>query len=282
MNFWINRIIQKTNLSTQEAWWLFEHLCQLSKESIIAQSYIPTAEQQQNLDLHIKQLCDEHMPLAYIIGTTTFLNLTLHIKQPILIPRPETEEWVYQVITMLKQHYNQGDTFSILDIGTGSGCIAIALAHHFPRAQITATDINQQALELAQDNSKLNHTENITFLQSDLFAQLPKDAQFDLIVSNPPYIDPAALQNMPAQVTQWEDHQALFANNQGLKIIGLILANAATYLKVSDLPYQLILEIDQYHAQEVLAQAQTYQWDKKQAQKDSFNNWRTLWCKKTS
>jgi release factor glutamine methyltransferase len=277
MNSLIKQITAKTSLSTQEAWWLLEHVTKQKKETLIIQNSLSEQDQLslQNLILKIK---DEHMPLAYILGFVPFLDLKIHVKPPILIPRQETEQWVQELIEVLKNEPSAD--FSILDIGTGSGCIALALAKQFPLAHITAIDINRSALELARQNAKINGISNVVFIESDLFLSIPSRSRFDLIVSNPPYIDPSMMNSLSKQVKDWEDHLALFADNQGMAIIDKILQQSHDFLySRPDMPFQLILEIDQYHKDGALSCAQNYDWSAT-ANTDSFGNWRTLWCKK--
>ncbi|MCX5924252.1 MAG: peptide chain release factor N(5)-glutamine methyltransferase [Candidatus Dependentiae bacterium] len=274
----IKEIISKTNLSSQEAWWLLEHVTGKSKEELL---FLHTLTPQQQIILQecILKLTVDHMPLAYLLGFVPFLDLTIDVAPPILIPRPETEEWVHNVIQALKPH--EKEIKNILDIGTGSGCIALALAYGFPQAHVTALDINPEALRLAKSNAEKNNISNFTFLQSDLFSALINNQTFDLIVSNPPYINPDMAQTLSPQVKNWEDPQALFAPDQGLEIIEKILKNSALFLNPStSLPCQLAIEIDQYHKDAALTLAESAGWDAT-AQKDCFGNWRTIWCKKT-
>ncbi|OGB86339.1 protein-(glutamine-N5) methyltransferase, release factor-specific [candidate division TM6 bacterium RIFCSPHIGHO2_12_FULL_38_8] len=268
----------QTNLSFQETCWLLEHVTKKSHAELMLTKQL-TDQEMADLDSTIAQLKD-HKPLAYILGFVPFLDLKMQVKPPILIPRHETEEWVAKLIETLKPFASQ--IKKICDIGTGSGCIALALAKNFPDAKVTAIDINQQVLDLAVSNAKLHGIKNISFLKSDLFDELPKNAKFDLIVSNPPYIDPACAPTLPAQVSAWEDHQALFASDSGLYIITKLLQNAPKFLqKKSTLPVQLILEIGHDQHEKVLKLAKTVGWQA-QALKDSFDKWRTIWLSQPS
>lgn len=277
MNNFIKKITSQTSLSTQEAWWLLEHVTNKKKESLVLQNSLSQAEQS-DIEKLILKIKNEHMPLAYILGFVPFLDLKIHVNPPILIPRQETEEWVQDLIEILKKQSSKD--FSILDIGTGSGCIALALAKALPGAHVTAIDINILSIELARYNAKTNNISNVTFIQSDLFSSIPSGARFDLIVSNPPYIDPSMINSISKQVKDWEDHRALFADNQGMAIIDKILQQSHDFLySRADMPFQLVLEIDQYHKDGALSCAQNYDWSAT-ARKDSFGNWRTLWCTK--
>lgn len=272
----IKKIQQNTNLSEQEAWWMLEKITQKTKEQLYTQTkQLLTDQEQKTIDDWIYKLQHESIPLAYLIGSVPFLDLTIDVKPPILIPRPETEEWVNQLIEAITPF--QESITSILEIGTGSGCIAISIAQKFPQLQITATDINPQALELAQQNANKNNITNITFLKSNLFENISTEQHFDLIVSNPPYINPIMSKEMMPQVTEWEDRQALFANDQGLEIIYEILNNSSQYLrKQSQLPYQLVIEHDYNQHKAIKKHAHQQRWTCSQKQ-DLFGNWRTSW-----
>lgn len=268
-------IQSQTKLSAQEAWWLLQHITNKTQAELLLTNNLNTQEISELEDAML-QLQHQHKPLAYIIGFVPFLDLKIQVQPPILIPRPETEEWVAKIIANFAQ---QHDTIkNICDIGTGSGCIALALAKHFPNAQVTAIDINPQALALAEQNATLNNIKNIIFVQSDLFDKISKNTNFDLIVSNPPYIDPQDLPTMSKNVTTWEDHGALFAKNNGLQIITQILQNSAEFLQKNNaLPAQLILEIDHDQHEKVIELAESFGWTA-QAVRDSFKKLRTIWC----
>ncbi len=275
MNKIINFIVQSTPLSPQQAWWLLEFVTNKNRAQLQTTYEKLTAEQQENLDAYIQQIVRHHKPLAYILGWVPFLDLKLLVTPPTLIPRPETEAWVYALIEIIKK--SKSETLTILDIGTGSGCIALSIAQAFPTAQIYAIDIAQSALDLAQQNAALNNIANVTFLQSNLFANLPADLKFDLIVSNPPYINPTA--QLDASVLNWEDHGALFAPNQGMQIIEQIAAQAHQYLKKNnELAYQLVMEIDASQGDIVKNLLKNCGFQKIEIRKDQFDRDRTMWA----
>ncbi len=266
---------QQTNLSAQECWWLLEHITKKSQAKLLLHGQLSTLEITK-LEQAIYQLNLQHKPLSYILGFVPFLDLNIQVEPPILIPRVETEEWIAKIIQNFAPYKNQ--IKNICDVGTGSGCIALTIAKHFPNAHVTAIDINSQALKLAQKNAAFNNIRNVSFVQSDLFDQLPKNTKFDLIVSNPPYIDLQCLPSMAKQVTAWEDHQALFAQNCGLEITTKIIRNSAMFLqKNSNFPAQLIIEIDHNQHEKVLQIAAQFNWNA-QAVLDGFEKWRTIWC----
>ena len=236
----------------QVAWWLLEKLTNKTQAALIAQKTVivsPTEEKMLNgwLEEHI----NNKKPLQYILGTVPFLNLTLKVVPPVLIPRPETEEWVSNLIEQLQQLKNQ--KLTILDIGTGSGCIALALAKALPDSIVYATDISQLALKVAEENCRTNNISNVRFVLSDIYDNM-RNVFFDLIVSNPPYIAPHYWKTLDKSVTEWEDKQALIADNEGLAVIFAIIADAHKLLKENNemkqltIP-QLVLEIDYNQSQ---------------------------------
>ena len=284
MNKIINQIIQSTNLSLQQAWWLLEFVTDKTRTELQYSSVELSHAQQAQLDEYIKQINVHHKPLAYILGWVPFLDLKLLVQPPTLIPRPETESWVDELIILLRQGFrghvkkSNHEKLTILDIGTGSGCIALSLAQSFPQSQVYALDIAHSALELAQKNAELNQISNITFLQSDLFSNLPADIKFDLIVSNPPYIDSAV--QLDQSVAGWEDHGALFAPNHGLQIIEQIIQQAKKHLKENNgLDYQLVMEIDVSQGDIVKKLLHDYNFKNIEIIKDQFDRDRTVWAK---
>jgi len=151
-----------------------------------------------------------HVPLQYVLGKAYFLDLEFDVTSSVLIPRPETEE----MLSLILKDYQSGTlvkNLRILDIGTGSGCIAISLKHYLPESTVTAVDISQEALHVAADNAVKNNT-SVAFIQTDIldFNQWDSFAQYDLIVSNPPYVTHSEKQFMHPNVLDHEPHTALF------------------------------------------------------------------------
>lgn len=221
----------------QEIWWLLEKIFAKSQVQLITTPKITVQQNQLDLFIKIKDDLAANNPLAYIIGYTQFADLKLLTRSPILIPRPETEEWCLELIKIcntLKIKPNK-----ILDIGTGTGCLALTLKSNFPHARVTACDINKQAILLAQENAALNKL-NINFVNSDVFENI-KDQQFDLIVSNPPYIAYDEYLKLKPNVLEFEDKEALTCDDNGLAIIKKIIKNAHQYLNINGL---LVIEID--------------------------------------
>jgi release factor glutamine methyltransferase len=149
-------------------------------------------------------------PVQYIIGETEFYGLPFRVTQDVLIPRPETEHLVEKVIAFAAGFH----AARIVDVGTGSGSIAVVLAQKLPQAQITATDISSSALAIAEENARRNGVA-VRFLQGDLLEPVPGE-QFDFVVSNPPYVPSADRASLSVEVHDFEPALALFAGADGL------------------------------------------------------------------
>ena len=165
----------------------------------------------------------QHIPAQYIIGKTVFHGLPFQVDSRVLIPRPETEELVDLIL-----EENSEQNLTVLDIGTGSGAIAVSLKKARPNWQITATDISLDALAVARENALQNKTD-IRFVQSDIYSDLSE--KFDLIISNPPYIAYEDKDEVGINVWSSEPHLALFADEAGLAIYRNIIEAAPSYLK---------------------------------------------------
>ena len=180
------------------------------------------SEEDQTLLEDIFQQLSQHTPAQYIIGKTDFHGLEFAVDERVLIPRPETEE----LVDLVLQENSRAD-LRVLDIGTGSGAIAISLANARPDWQVTAVDISPQALEVAKKNAE-NHAVQLDFIQSDVLDKVT--GQFDLIISNPPYISPADTAEVGLNVLHSEPHLALFAEEDGLAIYRKIAEQAGDVL----------------------------------------------------
>jgi len=150
-----------------------------------------------------------YKPIQYIIGETEFYGLKIKVDNSVIIPRPETEELVDWII----KENQPKDSISILDIGTGSGCIAITLAKHLPNAKVFALDISKEALKIAKANAALNSVE-IEFIEADVLDCNFGNLNFDIIVSNPPYVRELEKDTMTDNVLKYEPHLALFVKNE--------------------------------------------------------------------
>jgi release factor glutamine methyltransferase len=202
--------------ATQEAWWLLEKVTKQTKaQLLLANDATLTHEQSSQLQSWLNERIRNKKPLAYILGSVPFCDLDIIVQPPILIPRPETEELVTWLVKQLEPVKDK--KLSILDLCTGSGCIALALARALPAAKIIGVDINPQAIALAESNKNHNRITNVLFVQSDLFASIEPTTVFDLIVSNPPYVTESEYTALSDDVRLWEDKRALIARDQGLE-----------------------------------------------------------------
>ncbi|MEN8124345.1 MAG: peptide chain release factor N(5)-glutamine methyltransferase [Bacteroidota bacterium] len=152
-------------------------------------------------------------PIQYIIGKTEFYGLPFKVNNDVLIPRPETEELVQWVINETQEKRKKKKGLTLLDIGTGSGCIAIALAKNLPDAEVWALDISDKALKIAKENAKLN-TVNIQFLNENILKVEKLSVKFDIIISNPPYVRELEKSKIQNNVLLNEPHLALFVKDE--------------------------------------------------------------------
>ena len=212
----------------------------------------------------------EGMPVAYLVGRREFYSLSFRVTPDVLIPRPETELLVIAVLDLVKQaevgkegreeRGEGGETgqsqipdqqdprpqspapgLRIADLGTGSGIIAVCLAKDFPTCRVTAVDISPAALAIARENAqKHGVADRIEFFESDLFAAVPADRQYDFIVSNPPYIKTAEMEQLAVDVRKYEPRVALEAGPRGTEVIEPLVAQAAKRLRPGG---YLLLEI---------------------------------------
>lgn len=175
--------------------------------------------------------CAQHEPVAYLVGRAHFYSLDFKVTPAVLVPRPETELLVSEAIHFLRQ--TTRPTVDVLDLGTGSGCIAVAVATHVVEAEIVAADNSTDALAVAAENVEQHDLQQrVTLCPSDLFAQVEDSgkALFDLIVTNPPYIAAAQFEKLDPNVREYEPKQALLGGDDGLDVIRTILARAEPYL----------------------------------------------------
>ena len=171
-------------------------------------------------DIYIKLA--SHIPAQYIIGHAEFYGMQLKVDERVLIPRPETEELVKLILTE-----NPEKNLKVLDIGTGSGAIALALAKNRPDWSVTAADISQDALDLSLENAYAQNL-NLSFIKSDCFSEI--SSKYDIIVSNPPYISRVDEAEVGLNVLHSEPHLALFADEDGQAIYRRIAEESKDYL----------------------------------------------------
>ena len=186
-----------------------------------------TQEQEKYFLEMIKERLNER-PIAYIIGNREFMGLDFFVKEGVLIPRPDTEILVEEIINIC----NNRTGLNILDIGTGSGAITISLAKYLDKSHVVSADISDIALEIASKNAISNNVdERIDFIKSDVFSNVPQEEKFDLIVSNPPYIRKADIDGLDRQVKDFEPYNALEGGEDGLDFYRKITKESKDFLK---------------------------------------------------
>jgi release factor glutamine methyltransferase len=226
-----------TQIARRDAETLLAHLLGRDRAWLLAhpEAELDPSRLETFRDLAVRRAA--HEPLQHLTGTQEFYGLALHVTRDTLIPRPETELLVEAVLDWAA---HQKTVLRILDVGTGTGAIALALATHLPTAEIVATDLSPSALETAQGNAdRLGLAHRIRFLASDLLTELDPETRFDAIVSNPPYIPTGDAPTLQPEVVDYEPHTALFAGSDGLELYRRLIPEAHTALRSNG---QLALE----------------------------------------
>ena len=186
---------------------ILEKLTGFSRTEILLNKNTLFSNEQHNVIESFIEKLKKFVPIQYILGETEFYSLTFNVNESVLIPRPETEELVDWI-----RNENENDrngNLQLLDIGTGSGCIAICLKHEFPNAEVDAFDISDLALETAKSNASLNELV-VNFLKVDILNAPDFDKKWDIIVSNPPYVLESEKTEILVNVLEYEPHSALF------------------------------------------------------------------------
>lgn len=213
---------------------LLAHVLKMSRVKMYVEFERPLSENELGLFRKYVTRRSKNEPLQYITGRTEFMGLPFEVNPSVLIPRPETEVLCEEIIN-LQENYKT--SVNILDIGTGSGCIAISLAHFWEKAVVTAIDINSDTLETARENVFLNKTANVKLIEQDVFTLSASGnfaEKFEIIVSNPPYIAWNELLTLRKEITDFEPQHALTDFNDGLKF----------YRHIMDLVKNNILKCD--------------------------------------
>ncbi|PWA04195.1 peptide chain release factor N(5)-glutamine methyltransferase [Flavobacterium psychrotolerans] len=228
----------------------------------------------QNWNSILEQLKKE-IPIQYLLGSTSFFGLDFQVNASVLIPRPETEELVDWIIKENSKIHGSEDV-KILDVGTGSGCIAISLAKNISNAQIFAIDVSEKALAIAQKNAEANNV-NIIFLQQNILEIADLRRQYDIIVSNPPYVRNLEKAEIKKNVLENEPHLALFVEDHDALIF---------YRKIAELAHkslvengQLYFEINQYLGIETVDLLERMNFKNIELRKDIYGNDRMVSCR---
>ncbi|MFV5696063.1 peptide chain release factor N(5)-glutamine methyltransferase [Flavobacterium sp. LB3P122] len=214
----------------------------------------------------------KEIPIQYLLGKTSFFGLEFEVNENVLIPRPETEElvdWIIKSNSKIQKLKN----LKILDIGTGSGCIAISLAKNIPNAQVFAIDVSEKALATAQKNAQINAV-NVTFINKNILETEDLKQQFDIIVSNPPYVRNLEKEEIKKNVLENEPHLALFVEDND----ALIFYRKIAELAQKNLPSngQLYFEINQYLGKEMIELLQKMNFKNIELRKDIYGNDRMM------
>jgi release factor glutamine methyltransferase len=212
------------------------------------------------------------IPIQYLLGKTSFYGLDFEVNENVLIPRPETEELVDWIISN-NQTISKASSLKILDIGTGSGCIAISLAKNLPNAQVFAIDVSEKALATAKKNAILNEV-TVTFIEQNILETLDLKQEFDIIVSNPPYVRNLEKEEIKKNVLDNEPHLALFVEDHDALIF---------YRKIAELAQknlsnsgQLYFEINQYLGVEMVDLLEKMDFKNIELKKDIYGNDRMM------
>ena len=227
---------------------LFEHYFNIDRVKMALEPQLRLSESEM-LTFHfaVKDLL-KNKPIQYILGKTEFCELKFKVNENTLIPRPETSELVNKIHNAQFTMHNE--QLTILDIGTGSGCIAVSLAKMIPNSEVFALDISEKALEIAKENAANNNV-NVTFIHDDILSLKNKiETQFDIIVSNPPYVRELEKAEMRDNVLNWEPHNALFvSDNDPLIFYRTILEFTKSNLKENG---EVWFEINEYLGKEMI------------------------------
>jgi release factor glutamine methyltransferase len=216
----------------------------------------------------------QEIPIQYLLGKTSFYGLDFEVNKNVLIPRPETEELVEWIISN-NRTTQKSNGLKILDIGTGSGCVAISLAKNLPNAQVFAIDVSEKALTTARKNAR-NNAVDITFVNQNILETDDLEQQLDVIVSNPPYVRNLEKQEIKKNVLDNEPHLALFVEDNDALIF---------YKKIAELAQknlsengQLYFEINQYLGTEMVALLKEMNFENIELRKDVYGNDRMISC----
>jgi release factor glutamine methyltransferase len=229
-----NRGVESARLDAER---LLARALGLSRIELYTQHDRPLTEAERDAARRLVQRRGAREPLAYVLGDWDFRRLTLRTDARALVPRPETEIVVERCLELIRDQAGP----RVLDVGTGSGAIALSIAHEHPGARVVATDTSEPALELAQENAAAHGLE-VTFVRADVLDGV--DGPFDLIVSNPPYVEPAEIEALEPEVRDWEPRSALIDVGQTERLVG-----DATRV----LAGPLVLEVHEQHAADVAA-----------------------------
>ena len=247
---------------------------QLHRVDLALQPDLAFSESELKIWSSILEQLKKEIPIQYILGVTHFYGLEFEVNSAVLIPRPETEELVDWIIQNSKSKA-QNSRLKILDIGTGSGCIAVALAKNLLNAQVFALDVSEQALATAKTNAEKNQVQ-LSFIHQSILETEDLGQQFDVIVSNPPYVRELEKLEIKKNVLENEPHLALFVEDNDALIFYRKIAQLAQ--KNLNSEGQLYFEINQYLGQEMLDLLRKMGFKNCELRKDIYGNDRMIQC----
>ena len=227
---WTTDFLKKKGVESPrlEAQILLGHVMDCAKIELVARSNEEPTEAERARFKDLIRQRTEGWPVAYLVGKREFYLLSFEVTPAVLIPRPDTETLVLEALRLLKGRSNP----AVLDLGTGSGCIAICIAHQAKTACLTAVDVSPDALVVAKRNAHAHGVQDrVTFALGDLFAPVPEGAKFDLVASNPPYITPGEMAELAPDIREHEPRIALDGGPDGLAFYRRIAADASRFLK---------------------------------------------------
>ena len=251
---------------------ILENKQQLKRIDLALQADLTFSEEDIRVWNSILESLKKEIPIQYVLGSAHFYGLEFEVNENVLIPRQETEELVEWILASQKSKA-ESDKLNILDIGTGSGCIAIALAKNLPNAQVFAIDVSGKALATAKKNAEVNKVK-ITFVEKNILKTDDLEQQFDIIVSNPPYVRNLEKLEIKKNVLDNEPHLALFVEDYDALIF---------YKKIADLAQknmtengQLFFEINQYLGKEMVDLLEIMNFSTIELRKDIYGNDRMM------
>ena len=251
---------------------ILEEKQQLKRIDLALQPDLDFSEEEIMVWNSILEQLKKEIPIQYLLGKTSFYGLNFQVNENVLIPRPETEELVEWILQSKKLKV-ESQKIRILDIGTGSGCIAISLAKNLPNAQVFALDVSEKALVTAKKNAE-NNSVSVTFINRNILETEDLGQQFDIIVSNPPYVRNLEKAEIKKNVLDNEPHLALFVEDNDALVF---------YKKIAELAHknlskngQLFFEINQYLGREMIDLLEKMNFASVELRKDIYGNDRMI------
>ncbi|HKJ69691.1 MAG TPA: peptide chain release factor N(5)-glutamine methyltransferase [bacterium] len=241
---WTTNYLREKGFSSprSDVEWLLCSVCQCSRVDLYTDFEKPLTRQELSEFKSLLTQRLKHKPVQYIIGETEFMGMPFRVNEHVLIPRPETELLVEHAVDWLRQRTE--DRLTVLDIGTGSGCIAVSIGALVPKATVTAIDVSGEALKVAEENAHRNKVEErVHFLRKNILEEAPTDGPYHLIVSNPPYVGEEEFSTLDKAIRDYEPAEALVAEN-GLLFFRRFAASAKQWLESQGL---LLVEIGGTH-----------------------------------